>query len=136
VTNGPGNAHDWIAVFPSGAADTGYVDWKYLNNTRTAPATGLTNATVTFTMPATAGMYEIRLYANDTYVRVATSPTITVGSPPPPPPSNIVIYAGDISLGSLHGSWTRANDATAAASVKLVTSDTGVANTGNALEAP
>ena len=51
-------------MYPTGALNAGYVDWKYLNNTRVAPATGLANATVTFTMPATGGTYEIRLLAN------------------------------------------------------------------------
>src|SRR5207245_1284971 len=78
VSNGPGNAHDWIAVFPTGAPSTGYLDWKYLNNTRIAPSTGVTTATVTFPMPSTTGTYEIRLYLNDTYTLVGTSDTITV----------------------------------------------------------
>jgi hypothetical protein len=54
----------------------------------------------------------------------------------PPPPSNIVIYAGDISAAGLHGSWTSASDATAAASTTLATPDLGVANTSAPLASP
>jgi hypothetical protein len=43
-------------------------------------------ATWTVTMPATPGDYEFRLFENGGYTRLATSPTVTVGSAPPEPP--------------------------------------------------
>jgi len=48
----------------------------------------------------------------------------------------VVIYASDIPASARHGSWSTATDGTAANSVKLVTSDTGVANTSTALASP
>ena len=78
VTNGPGNPKDWMSLYASTAPDTSYLDWKYLNGTRTAPATGLKTATLTFTMPMTPGTYNFRLFSNNTITKLATSPTVTV----------------------------------------------------------
>jgi regulation of enolase protein 1 (concanavalin A-like superfamily) len=61
------------------------------------------------------------------------------GTPPPPPPpsaSNVVIYAGDIPVSAVHGSWAQQADASAAAGVALVTPDNGAANTNAPLAAP
>src|ERR1700716_650006 len=68
-----------------------------------------------------------------TFDNVAVTPA---SSNPPPPPSNpnIVIYANDVT--SLHGTWSKVSDGTAAAGVKLVTPDNGVANTTTALASP
>ena len=38
---------------------------------------GVTSRTWTVTMPTTPGTYEFRLYPNNTYARIATSPTVT-----------------------------------------------------------
>src|SRR5207247_1137246 len=78
VSNGPGNRADWVGVFPLGAANTGYVDWKYLNGAKSAPGTGLTGATLTFTMPSTAGSFEFRLFSNDGFTVLATSQATTI----------------------------------------------------------
>ena len=78
VTNGPGNARDWLGLHSAAGADTAFVDWKYLNGTRTAPANGLTSATVSFTMPTALGTYNFRFFANNTYQKLATSFTVTV----------------------------------------------------------
>ena len=48
IANGPGNVMDWVALYPAGAPDSGYTDWRFLNGQKTAPATGLTAATLTF----------------------------------------------------------------------------------------
>jgi len=77
VANGPGNPRDWVGLHVSSAADTTYLDWKFLDGTRTAPVTGLTSATLTFTMPSTPGTYNFRLFAPG-YTKLATSPTVTV----------------------------------------------------------
>jgi hypothetical protein len=76
VANGPGNRTDWVALYPASGT---YVDWKYLNGLQTAPATGVTEATVSFTMPTTPGTYTLRFNAGATLL--ATSATITVSAP-------------------------------------------------------
>jgi hypothetical protein len=78
VTYGPGNARDWVSMSASDAADTVWLDWKYLNGTRTPPATGVTSATISFTLPTTPGTYNFRFFQNDVYTKLATSPTVTV----------------------------------------------------------
>src|SRR5204862_3444747 len=64
------------------APDTGYMAWKYLNNTTTAPGAGVTSATVTFAAPTTPGTYNLRFFANYGYTRLATSGNVTVQGAP------------------------------------------------------
>ena len=82
VNNGPANRTDWVALVPVNSPDTGQIAWKYLNGTNTAPATGIANAALTFTAPQTLGSYDIRLFSNDSYNRIARSSAITVGNGP------------------------------------------------------
>ena len=67
----------WVGLYATGAADSTYVDWKYLNGTHTRPASGVTGAAVAFTMPATPGTYNVRFFLNDSWTKLATSTTIT-----------------------------------------------------------
>src|SRR5262249_51458991 len=78
VTNGPGNPKDWIGLYRQGAADTQYLAWQYLNGAMVAPNVGLTTATVTFTMPPLGGPLEVRLFSNNSFTRLAISPTVSV----------------------------------------------------------
>jgi hypothetical protein len=78
IANGPGNAGDWVGLYGESAGNGTYVDWKYLNGTRSKPGSGVTGAAVTFTMPMTPGTYNVRLFLNDTTSLLATSLTITV----------------------------------------------------------
>jgi hypothetical protein len=78
VANGPANAGDWVGLYAAGAPASAYLQWQYLNGTHTAPAVGVSGAPLTFTMPLTAGTYELRFFANNTYNVLATSATITV----------------------------------------------------------
>jgi ABC-type sulfate transport system substrate-binding protein len=64
----PGNAHDWIAIAPSGTGNTSYVAWVYTN--------GQVSGTATFTAPA-AWTYVARAFANDTFILLAQSATFT-----------------------------------------------------------
>jgi hypothetical protein len=78
VTGAPGNATDWLGLYPAGAPDTAYVDWRYLNGMTTPPAVAVTDGTVPWVMPVTPATYEFRLFAHNTYQRVATSSPVTV----------------------------------------------------------
>jgi hypothetical protein len=83
VANGPGNARDWVGVFATASGNAAFIDWKYLNGLKTAPAAAVTSATLTFTMPASAGSYNFRLFSNDSYTLAATSGTVVVDTVPP-----------------------------------------------------
>jgi subtilisin family serine protease len=80
VTNGTGNAGDWIGFYAPGAADNGFSDWAYLNGTKSRPASGLTTATVQFPAPAVAGVYELRLFSVG-YLKLATV-SVGIGAAP------------------------------------------------------
>jgi hypothetical protein len=79
VGNGPANLKDWVGLYAVGSPAE--LDWKFLNGSRTAPTTGLTNATLSFTLPTAPGNYVLRFYLNDTYTVLGTSATMTVTAP-------------------------------------------------------
>src|SRR5439155_970064 len=106
VTSGPGNPKDWLALYPTGAADSAYLDWFFLNGTKSAPAVGVTTATVPFTLPHTPGTYEVRFFANNTYQRLGTTPTVTV----PPPPGAPASLTSNTSGYAITLSWAPATD--------------------------
>src|SRR5947207_14097877 len=63
VANGPGNATDWLGMFPAGSGDSGYLsNWVYLSASRTIPPPGMTGATLTFVVPETTGMFDLRFF--------------------------------------------------------------------------
>ena len=71
LNGGIGGSTDWVALAPSGAPDWFYVQYTYVGP-------GVTTRTWTVTMPSTPGTYEFRLYLNNGYARMTTSPTVTV----------------------------------------------------------
>ena len=73
VSGGPGNTTDWVGLAQSSSLDTSYVSWQYLNGAESLPSQPLADAPLTFTLPATAGSYEFRLFANNGFGRLATS---------------------------------------------------------------
>ena len=111
IANGPGNAGDWVGLFGAGAADGTYLDWKYLNGTRTRPGSGVTGAAVTFTMPATPGTYNVRFFLNDSMTKLATSATITVTAAAPPTialSATTVVPGGTVTATMANGPGTPA----------------------------
>ncbi|HXV59962.1 MAG TPA: Calx-beta domain-containing protein, partial [Vicinamibacteria bacterium] len=84
VAEGPGYRGDWVALSAVGSPTTSYLDWKYLNGTRSMPATGVTSATLTFVMPQPLGNYVFRFFANNGNTLLATSPVVTVELPSTP----------------------------------------------------
>jgi len=102
VANGPGNPRDWVGLAVATEPNTKFVHWKYLTNTQSPAAPGITAATLTFNMPSSPGVYQFRFFANDGFTRLAASATVTVSAvvadptPPPssPPPSSPVRYEG------------------------------------------
>ncbi len=81
VLNGPGNARDWVGLYPIGAPNQGSLDWAYLNGTRTPPTSGLMSSTLTFALPVTGGSYEFRFFQNDAYTLLEKSTVVDVSSP-------------------------------------------------------
>ena len=71
LTNGFGGHLDWIALAPAGASDGTYI-------TSTFVPDGVLNTTWTTQVPNTAGSYEFRLFLNNGFIRVGTSPVFVV----------------------------------------------------------
>jgi len=136
IAGGSQASPQWLKLARSGGTVTGSVS-----------ANGSTWTTVGSTPTSMSASANIGLAvtSHDTStLNTSTFDTVTVsaaGGPPPPPPpppsaGNVVIYAGDIPAGARHGSWATASDSTSPNSLKLATSDAGVANTANALSSP
>jgi subtilisin family serine protease len=91
LTNGLGGSTDWLAFAPTGAANSSYVQFTYVG-------AGVTQRTWTVTMPQAAGTYEFRLFKQASFVRIATSPSITSPGWTPPPPS-LAVSAATVAAG-------------------------------------
>ena len=70
---------DWIGLYASGTSDQAYLGWIYVSCSQTAGAAKAAGS-CPFTIPSglAPGSYELRLYANNAYTRLATSGTFTV----------------------------------------------------------
>ena len=98
LVNGFGGAQDWLALAPVGSPNTSNLGWTYIG-------ANVTTRSWSVAMPATAGTYEFRLFPDNGYTRVATSPPVVVDpSLTPPPvvtslsPSRTVVGAGGFTL--------------------------------------
>ena len=73
-SRGPSNPQAWIAVYAAGATDGNYLgSYQY--------TAGAPSGSFTFPTPDALGTYEFRLFADNGYTRVATSPAFTVTMP-------------------------------------------------------
>jgi hypothetical protein len=72
---------DWIGLYAPGSSDTAYLDWMYVNCSR-SPSVPIASGTCSFPIPSSRppGTYEFRLLPNDTYTRIATSNAVTVSA--------------------------------------------------------
>lgn len=80
---GASSARDWIAIYNQGAGDGSFLAWFYVN--------GVGSGAGNFA-GRTAGVYDVRMFANDGWLRIATAQAVVGAStsplPPPPPPSS------------------------------------------------
>ncbi|MGE3177684.1 MAG: chitobiase/beta-hexosaminidase C-terminal domain-containing protein, partial [Vicinamibacterales bacterium] len=77
VTGGPANPGDWVGFYEAGRPDHEWIAWKYLSDSQTPPTPGVSAGVVWFALPATAGSYEVRFFADDGFERLAVGPAIT-----------------------------------------------------------
>ncbi|HUD19849.1 MAG TPA: hypothetical protein VMR81_05385, partial [Patescibacteria group bacterium] len=74
------SANDWIGVYKTGAADTGFLSWKWINDAAgTAPTTLTTNGKATLPVPNTTDTYEVRYFVKGGY-QLMGSEAVTTGS--------------------------------------------------------
>jgi len=88
IDNGPADSKDRVTFYSITAPGGSSLDWKYLNDERTAPATGRSAATVTLTAPSAPGRYVIRLLSHTDTTPLATSAAIVVSLPDAVPHRN------------------------------------------------
>jgi subtilisin family serine protease len=131
VNNGPGNLADWVGLYGTTAPNSPSLDWSYLNGAKVLPGQALTGATLVFTAPTTPGLYHFRLFANNSYTRLATSGSIQVAAGPTLSVNDISVTEGN--AGTVHATFTvtlSPVNATQAVSVNYVTSN-GSATAGS-----
>src|SRR5262245_36910426 len=70
---------DWVGLYAAGANDTDFQAWVYVSCSHT-PTTAAATGVCAFGLPnrLPSGLYEMRLFANDGFERLATSETFTV----------------------------------------------------------
>jgi uncharacterized delta-60 repeat protein len=73
-SGGSSNPQAWIAMYVSSATDGDYLgSYQYTN--------GVATGTFTFPTPDTMGTYEFRMFGDNGYTKIATSPAFTVTMP-------------------------------------------------------
>ena len=100
IADGTGLPGDWIALYDTRGGPAEYLQWQYLNGSHARPANGFVESSVTFTVPSTAGTYNVRLFRNDSYALMTTSPTITVSAPPPLPTPSVTFGPSTVGIGA------------------------------------
>ncbi|HZC67059.1 MAG TPA: hypothetical protein VE201_00430 [Nitrospirales bacterium] len=89
---------DFLALYVPGTSDQAYLAWIYLSCSK-SPGAPAAAGSCPFTIPSglTPRSYELRLYANNTYTRLATSNPFdepstgeTIGTPCEPDPTAII----------------------------------------------
>jgi hypothetical protein len=114
VAGGPANTTDWIALAAAGSPDTSYLTWQYLSGTTTPPPAGLATADIGLTAPEQPGTYEVRLFANNGFARLAASGQVVVPSAectytfdPPSPALTAAAQSGSLTVTTQDGcAWT------------------------------
>lgn len=106
----------WLRLVRSGSTVTASVS----SNGSTWTPVG--TATVSMASSIYVGMAVCSHVAGTLMTATFDNVSVTTGgsTPPPPPPptaTNVVVYAGDIPLSNVHGSWARQFDGTAAVGV-------------------
>jgi hypothetical protein len=94
LANGFGGASDWVSLASTSSPNNVYATFVYVG-------AGVTNRSWTFTMPATPGPYEFRLFLNNGYTRAATSPTVTVDASQNPVPAITSLSPSSTPAGGL-----------------------------------
>lgn len=98
--DGPANTGDYVGLYPAGAADGGYLDMRYLNDSLSLPDEGLSDGAVTLQAPVTAGTYEVRFYGAGQSPALVVRPLIVSASPASlsvngtPPPDGTTVAPG------------------------------------------
>jgi hypothetical protein len=131
-----------LRVAASGAGGRVHVEFDGIDKTgpMTIPDTGGWQAWTTISAPVTlaAGPQRMRLVvdAASSAGVVGNVNFVSVASTSTSQPDEIVLYASDVAATNLHGAWSKTTDSTSPGSVKLSTTNNGVAHTSAPLASP
>ena len=95
VANAPGSRYDWVGAYRIGSPDVAALTWAYLNGLQIPPASAIWDGTVPLWAPAEPGTYEVRLFADNGYTKVATSNVFTVTPSPTLTVNDVSITEGN-----------------------------------------
>jgi hypothetical protein len=70
--------NDWIGVFRPGAPNDAYLDFAWTSSCTKTAGAARSSGSCAFSMPSTPGTYELRLLANQSTTRLATTGPVTV----------------------------------------------------------
>src|SRR5215467_3784439 len=129
LSNGPGNPNDYLVLAPVGAADTTRSPFTYLGAAVTYiyVGAGVTTKTWTVNLPATLSSYEFRLYYNNTYTRLASSPALTIANLSPTPtvtsltPAGVAAGSADFALTVTGAGFVNGMQATVGGAARALT---------------
>lgn len=113
---------DWIGLYAPGTAENAYVAWRY--------TTGTSSGSVPFSIPATLapGTYELRLYPNFSYTRLATSNPLTVTAPPTATPTPTAAAAATPTPTAAASATLAADPTSVAAGASLTATWSGISS--------
>ena len=81
------SSQDWIGLYVTGAADTAWRDYFYASSCTKTPGTARASGSCQYSVPASlsGGTYELRLFSNGSWTRLAVGNTFTVTASYNPP---------------------------------------------------
>jgi hypothetical protein len=95
-------ANDWIGLYRSGTEDTAFIDWSYVSCSK-QPASARPSGSCPFLLPDALafGGYEFRLFADNSFDRLAISNPLTLSAST----SLIVSPTSIVAGGTITASW-------------------------------
>lgn len=97
-------AGDWIGLYVPGAADSVLVSsvWIYVSCSQVKGSSGVASGSCSFQIPASvaAGTYELRLFANNSLVRLGRSGTFTVQAAAPAQAATLSVTPASVTSGA------------------------------------
>ena len=80
-----GEERSWVGLYDSGAKNSDYVDWLYLNGSQEQNYDSISAGSITFELELTPGEYDVRLFGDGGYETLLASASFDIIEPEPEP---------------------------------------------------
>ena len=80
-----GEERSWVGLYDSGAKDSDYLDWLYLNGSQEQNYDLISAGSITFELELTPGGYDVRLFGDGGYEALLASASFDILEPEPEP---------------------------------------------------